>query len=309
MKTVVNSSMVQHLWAHQSQSHARNGGGSVSFHDQYLFSYSTVIGYHCGDFVLLTRNCMSSTTSKHTSGSARACSHLRIIYSGELKRWNRFVFSEGQIIAELLEYYYETLASLPVKRSAYTKGMTIQLLTKILDDLDYLRRAWQLQVELPELPDNSEEILASAKQYKAEKAELRRIEDERREKEWSENARLQRIEDESQYQMWLNGEPARFPSSYRDYSTAQLTIRGETVYTSQGAEAPLSHVKKALDFYFLKRWPYQTNGHRIPLGSFVLDSIDAHGNVKAGCHRFSAEEIERFYTTWALHFEDHRIAA
>ncbi len=38
---------------------------------------------------------------------------------------------------------------------------------------------------------------------------------------------------------------------------------------------------------------YQRNGHTIHLGHFALDSVDAQGNVKAGCHEVAWEEIAR----------------
>lgn len=72
-----------------------------------------------------------------------------------------------------------------------------------------------------------------------------------------------------------------------------LRVKGKVVQTSRGAEFPVSHAKRA--------WPWILNRHnggtslprRIVLGPFVVDSVDEHGNVTAGCHFVKWEEIER----------------
>jgi len=94
-------------------------------------------------------------------------------------------------------------------------------------------------------------------------------------------------------EMWRNGERI-----YRNisYLPTMLRISGDEVETSLGARFPVTHAVKALRFVRLvkaKGEAWHSNGHTIHLGHYKLDEIDAEGNVKAGCHRVSYEEIER----------------
>lgn len=74
-----------------------------------------------------------------------------------------------------------------------------------------------------------------------------------------------------------------------------LAVRGDTVRTSWGAEFPVAHA--ALAWRAVRRTvasgvPWHKNGERVRVGVFQLDSIDAAGNVKAGCHDVTYDEIE-----------------
>ena len=73
-----------------------------------------------------------------------------------------------------------------------------------------------------------------------------------------------------------------------------LRVKGKDIVTSAGAEFPITHAKKAFTFIRSVRYtktPWHKNGKTIHLGAFQLDSIDAQGNVKAGCHTVKWEEI------------------
>ena len=217
--------------------------------------------------------------------------------------------------------------------------------------------------DLPDMPEATGDLKEKAKELAA-KERTRKAEQKQREEE---RVRAQRIIDQGQLDLWLQQGRGQFPRSFRKYGEDRLTIRDRAavtvesaekmvksptaiVITSQGAEAPLDHVIKALKFYDSRKklnykvtctdcghisyydnpaWnasgcfqeggcgnakfglrtgecvgyiftPYHTNGHKIPLGNFVLDSIDDAGNVKAGCHTFTAQEIARFHKQWRL---------
>jgi hypothetical protein len=91
MKTVHNSSQVFHLWAHQTQEHARNSSGSVYFNRAVIFSYRdswplAMIHERKGEKLVLT-NCASYsvTTSQHQNKANRAVSHLTRIAVPKVK--------------------------------------------------------------------------------------------------------------------------------------------------------------------------------------------------------------------------------
>lgn len=71
---------------------------------------------------------------------------------------------------------------------------------------------------------------------------------------------------------------------------------GDTLETSRGAECPFSHAVVA----FLKAQQcratgttWQRNGQQIRVGHFNVDSIDAEGNMRAGCHLIMWPEMLR----------------
>lgn len=72
MRQVVNKEMVAHLWAHQTQNHARNSGGNFYFDGGDIYSYGS--HFRCGSVVenkngqkayLITTRGYSNTTAKH----------------------------------------------------------------------------------------------------------------------------------------------------------------------------------------------------------------------------------------------------
>lgn len=73
-------------------------------------------------------------------------------------------------------------------------------------------------------------------------------------------------------------------------------VTGGTLQTSQGAEVPLTHAIRAFRFLKLCRdagREWRANGKTLPVGHFRIDSIDAAGNFRAGCHRINWPEVER----------------
>lgn len=103
---------------------------------------------------------------------------------------------------------------------------------------------------------------------------------------------------------WRNGEDVRLPyAAQRDADGgAMLRLCGDTVQTSLGADAPLSHVRRVLEVLYSKvprgqswqrdtRYSDDRQETYSRLGHFRLDSIDADGNVRAGCHFITAAEI------------------
>ena len=98
---------------------------------------------------------------------------------------------------------------------------------------------------------------------------------------------------------WATGGPIdRFAFGGFDLPI-RLRIKGNELETSRGAVVPLAHAVKA--FRIIKRLhdkgqSYERNGHSIRIGHFALDSVDAQGNVRAGCHNVEWPEIERIAT-------------
>lgn len=101
---------------------------------------------------------------------------------------------------------------------------------------------------------------------------------------------------------WRDAKPgARFPSELHNRDRAaflRLSADGRRVETSQGAEVParvcavlwpmIGECKRG---GFARTFPGGSDPGAVRLGHFLLDSIDAEGNVRAGCHFIRYSEL------------------
>lgn len=312
----MNNSQVAHNWAH-----GRRGKGSHFESDGVtLTSYWTYIAAKIDDIIYMADHSMSSSTSKHLSCARQAVNHERgnIFYTPAFQYGHRPTISHRAMIVPAVEHAIRTLetALSQLRTRKATKEAAIHSYIQRREEI--INLAARVGVEIPDFPqiDTTPEAIA-------EYQEQKRIAAERKEAARVAAVQKQQQEDKEQFKVWLTTGSGRCPTSYQGRPafvesekarTDYITIKGETVVTSQGAEAPLDHVIKALTFYdsreikptypgttlgarFFKE--YQTNGHKVHLGIFTLDSIDEFGNVKAGCHCFTAAEIARFRAQWA----------
>lgn len=300
---------VAHSWAHQ---HADTSAASFMHRGPELISYGTTIGWHFGDFVLLSRDSFSMTTaSKHLSPTFNACRHLRIIKSGIFRYGLTFDNppTPDAILDSLEEQFTDLLKLYPRKRN---KGAALEQLQAIHADAEYV--AAHLGGTMPETMQG---VDWSNLQAEAEKvAEVERQREETRRQNEEKALQKRREEDAQAYASFLQGDTSHCPSSYRTVNGSHsLTIRPfiadiapvgseAEVVTSDGAHAPLSDVQTALHHLDALResglLPWKRNGEKIQVGGYQIDRIDADGGVHAGCHFFSAEEIERFRKAWGL---------
>ncbi len=135
------------------------------------------------------------------------------------------------------------------------------------------------------LPDDLTGMVEECKAIEKKECQRKQREERKRERE-----ALERV------QKWVDGEIDYIPNGY---GPIRLRVKGDELQTSRGARVPLVHAVKC--FRVLKRLhdkgqAYERNGHTIHLGHFALDSLDAQGNVKAGCHTVEWAEIARVAT-------------
>lgn len=103
------------------------------------------------------------------------------------------------------------------------------------------------------------------------------------------------LTDEARALLWREGE--RVAVSYSGPTMIRLSPRDPgTLETSRGAEVPADHARRVwpvLRRLYRTGGTYVRNGHTIHIGHFALDSVDADGTMRAGCHTFTRAEIER----------------
>jgi hypothetical protein len=321
---------VAHIWA---QGHKETAQGS-NFRcvDNKLYSYNTLVGIIIDGTAFISADNMTPTTAKQLNYAKRATDYQYFAspafeygYSGGLSA--REMIEAAAL--ELIEAFKALLRARKPRVEEYQ-----QRRQEIIDI------AARFSVTIPEIPEAGDDLKEKAKAYQEAERERKK----KRDQERKEAEEIARQADAHDFNIWLTTGAGRCPSSYqRTYAggsqeTDFLTIRGNMVITSRGAEAPLEHVRKAVRFYLSRKMgvcktcarvttynktasaccgapmlqqfdinkpgtpfvfePYHTNGHKIPLGHFTLDEIDEQGNVKAGCHRFTAAEVARFINQW-----------
>ena len=138
---------------------------------------------------------------------------------------------------------------------------------------------WAWTIDRPELtPEYAAQV--------AENARLQKIRDAKRE-EARKAREAERLEE------WRRGET---DAGWNLSGVTALRLKGDTVETSRGAEVPVTHAKRL--------WPlvkkcrethseYRHGEHSFRLGNFVLNEVDAEGNVRIGCHRIEFAEMAR----------------
>lgn len=307
----MNNRQVAHAWAH-----GQSGKGSNLYSDgQTLTSYRTTIAAKIDDVIYISADNMSPTTGRHLSYTRQAINYERsTIFRTPAFSWsgsNPALTHEAMILPAVRRAIQELESALTnIRTRQSTKNAAIMEYNARREEIEAL--AARVGVTLPDM-SRIEATPEAIAQYQEEKRQA----EERKEQARIAAAKKQQAEDAEQFKEWLQGVPVQFPRPYHRHGGTdyiKVSIGGDKVITSQGAEAPLEHVKKALRFYESRRnkaqyvqadgstdyrfLDYHTNGHKIPLGIFTLDSIDEQGNVKAGCHYFKAAEIARFQDQW-----------
>lgn len=288
MKTVYNNSEVFHLWAHQTQCHAR-GSGNLSFYGLDAYSYRALIGRIVENtngekaYLVSTRR-YSVTTSAHQSLLRRAIPADSTVFC--LENIGDCV-SPSAMLKEILDRIPDL--SLKAKRARVYKG---SYLSQIQVTLESARRLSSFfSIPMPEEfngvdeADLQQQIDAATAVYEAE---LKRQAEEEKKRE---AIRLERAKES--LSAWLNGETAYV--EYIPFAYMRLSSDGGTVETTQGARVPTEHVKKVAPMILrvLNNGKNYAPDSDIRLGHYRLNGI-RDGIVTVGCHRFEESEIRRF---------------
>lgn len=292
VRHVYDTDMVAHLWANRAQESARNATNNFYFNNGTIYSYGShfPIAQHIKRnrkaAVLFTTRDYSVTTSGHKWVVLRACQHLTVFHvknptdSDRKAQFNEY----RQRFVELARKY---------TRARANKPWVLSSLRDLVAEANGFAAFFGLRSRLT-VPDEAVMV-----------AECRAIEQRERLRKQREEAKKRReyearkSEAAAKLNEWANGGPIdRFAFGGFDLPI-RLRIKGDELETSRGAIVPLAHAVKA--FRIIKRLhdkgqAYERNGHTVHLGHFALDAIDAQGNVRAGCHNVTWEEIERIAT-------------
>lgn len=256
--------------------------------------------------VLFNADGYSSSTGKHKSIAWRALDYgrLRPCYRLPQEFWPQHGNTEGVTAkqrrdankrtaqAALQWFEAQALAAFnAATRARSNVDLHLQDAERALEQAEAFAADFGVKWAKPDFGDLQARAAAAAARREREAAAAR--------KRAAEAAALRRAEAEAQFADWRCGLPnARIPAEWRVSPDGAAYIRrnGDTLETSQGASVPWDHAVKAFRFIKLCRErgeQWETNGRVIRVGHFQIDCITAQGDMRAGCHFFKWEEIER----------------
>jgi len=299
-RQVFPTDAIPHMWAHQQQHSARNGR-NLFYEGDSIYSY----GYHyCiarlinnGNAVLFNSNDSSVTTQKQKHDVRRAIPSYTEIFDVPRPRE-----TPESNYPDLIRDYQDAVTALSEAKSKPSKAVKWATVkhqhNKVRNFAEYF------ELEFTSLfPDNHEEFEEIAEEHK-DKVAARRIvlnqqRDERnaeRRARW-EAERLERLKEAAEsLEQWRN-DPSK--SAYKIQYQAETALRliedGKTIQTSRGAVFPASHAKLAIKVIEKVRESgvaWHRNGQQVRLGHYNIDTIEANGDVRAGCHFVKYDEIK-----------------
>ena len=286
-----SSAQVFHLWAAQTQEHARQAGTGGGFHSgrgqftsmaffEGKSCYSYGHHYELGrlttingiEVALINDSGYSNTTAKHISKASRAVSHLPIVYVDSSFDWQSGLIKEqGELIENLFKKLSQRKFWFNTAFDKYDKQMFNSFNNKCK------------LLGMPELvlnPDNDTIAVIDShvkKQFKRE-AELKKEIYRKRECELA----LQKEMDVEDLNNWLNG--GEYTSGVYRAQPQLIRVKGTEVQTTSNASVPLKAAMIALKSVIkgkLKKGAM--------IGDYKFDSKKGDV-VTIGCHKISLKQ-------------------
>jgi hypothetical protein len=293
MKTVMNSSMVAHVWAQQSQQSGRNGTHSLFFEGPTIYSYreswpmASFVTSKRGRAVLMRTDTYSVTTSNHMTDARCAARGTQLFnvasgYDGTAPDHAANKAFYQQCIAD---------AVARIKRARSRIDWDLEQLQTLVDEANaysqFFAQRWRLAV-----PKIDAAFIADVRARSAER-------EAKREEKFRLQMERDRLEVAERIPLWRRGETV----SLRGCPDTLLRVRGERVETSRGADVPVDHAKRlwpVIQRVMRSGTPYVRNGHTEHVGHFTVDRIEPNGDMEVGCHFIKHDEIARIASELGL---------
>lgn len=299
-----------HVWAQGEQSEGHASDKRMFFENKTIYSYGRhfPIARHVQTLqgetaVLFTTDRYSVSTSKHIGLVRQALRGDKVFFVPRVNGWGKdnLVAFDTQVENKLTEY------GKPRIRQT-TRDMIAGQIANLIESRNAYGLAFIKKYKAIEVPDDINALAdklqkANAARVKREaKEEARAFEASIKEAETflkkprTAFADIWRLNDEGAVENCSSDMRRAITQYVRETHGILLRLKnaGKDVETSAGAEFPVYHAKKAFIFIHSVRYtktPWHKNGKTIHLGAFQIDSIDAQGNVKAGCHTVLWPEI------------------
>lgn len=322
-----------HVWAQCNQDSGHNASNSVSFFGRLFYSYNTPIAHILdtprGERVALVsaEGYSMTTKSKHLTAVRRA---VRGAVAADFTVPYIDIDSRGQYTAprECEHFLPGSLDTRDAEARAkamhalnlqwlvqqYTDAVAQLMRSQVvgfngqyaIDRLDYLataahQYAHHFGLPFPQLKpeDSMRPVLERIERLRSDPKRMAKAaaREAARQRGRLEQAKLTAERNAYRIEQFRLGAPNVGHVSDADGCAMLRLSRDESrVETSWGAQAPLSHVRYALEVYSqvmeAKATPWTPGTSAIKLGSFQLDEIRADGSVRCGCHTITGREIE-----------------
>lgn len=279
MKTVFTNGEIAHVWAYQRENgctHGRTSNSNIFFEEETIYSY----GYHFPmakltgkydargvEFVLVSTDRYSNTTTKHQSDVRCAVSHLHIIYVPTLN---------GSEVAMMRIWNYEF-------------GQIKEGLAKARKPAIWMTKAQQLMqtIEAYFVTFKGEkvpqELMKAYKPLFDEKAMAKYAEEQKeREKKLAEQRKAKEAE---MYKNFMEFKSSGFSSEYQVIRYNEKTERFET---SRGVQIPRALAKV---FYELLK------NNSVYVGAQLLNyrvRKITDKTIEVGCHTFKLDYLKQY---------------
>lgn len=301
IKTVFGShAHTAHVWAQQTHDIGYSSDKRMFFEGRAIYSYGRhfpLAYFYSDDLVILNSDSYSVSTSKHQSIAHRAVVHKRLVYMptrviDSIGFYQGFTDTpQNMYLNHVLSQFENVMIRATKRRIKKCKARDVSEAIGILEtgtktfETFYLPIPSKLQVTLDAAKNENDDYVETYM------AQLQAEEQKQKDKE-----KALYIDAKAR---WID---------YDDTDTRGLRYGAilmrvklndpETIETSRGAEFPLEHGLKAFNFIRAMKersisWDKISHQKTIHLGHFKIDTIDALGNVKAGCHFIEWQEIER----------------
>lgn len=293
---------IAHLWAHQTQSEARNPGRNFYFRGDTIYSYGTHFPIarhvkHRGKLAILLT---SRTYSVTTAG------HINLVRQAIPPGVPKFIVANpaGTLTdakngsKQSVEIAQQSLAA---AKSKPQQAIRYRSLVSVIADANRFNEFFGYKARYA-LPKNYAELEAIATAYEAALDQRREARYAKQRERWAaieaerEKQRAERAAKMPELiQRWHAGENCISHWEAHDFPTL-LRINGDEIETSRGASFPVDHALRVLPVVqslIQHGRTYQRNGHSIHLGHYVLDRVDSDGTIHAGCHVVRRDETER----------------
>lgn len=282
----MNNRNVAHVWAQQNGKDARGSnfysvGASIYSYGAH-FEIARFVERNGARAVLFTLRGYSNSTSRHISYARGALHGLDVPVF-------RVAHLDAARVADNFAAY-RTRVRDGAESAARARGTAVWKMERaqgIADEANAFAKFFGLRqrIKRPELTDD---LRAKVAEHKAKEKAANA---EREFKAWAREC-ANAIKTGQLAAAWRKGAPGSLRGRY---TQTMLRVRGDVIETSRGAEFPAEHGVKAFPIIAAMRQrgrTWERNGHSIHLGHFAIDSIDAQGNVRAGCHSVEWAEIE-----------------
>lgn len=273
MKTVFNNSHdVMHLFAQQTQAHAKSS--NVFFYDDKIYSY----GYHylLASFIenkkgekaiLINGNVYSRTTGKHISAMIQASRQYRQFYT---------THTDKKIILETLEDLKKLI--LKAKKPFLYSDKAQHLEKKYLEFCQFMGQKVDKDIKKAfQFFHNKVEDMGEIYQKEVEKAEKARIK--------AEKARIkeEKIKDAENLDKFMNYE-IEYCRFYSNEDFIRISQDGQFIETSQRVKIPIESAKT---LYKMIQSGKDIKGYKIE--DFTVISLN--GTLKIGCHHINTKNV------------------